>query len=165
MNRLTVSACAATLLLACSSTALGQGRHCSAALVAGEWAFTTTGSIRDIGPVSAVGGYKVDRLGNVTGSQTRSLNGDVADESFSGTVTVNADCTGVDVIQVYQSGILVRTSTLNVVYDDNGRGARAIFKSLVLSNGVSLYPVLTIEARKLLPGGGTRPTPDPAAAH
>lgn len=165
MNRLTVSACAATLLLACSSTALGQGRHCSAALVSGEWAFTTTGSIRDIGPVSAVGSYKVDRLGNVTGSQTRSLNGDVANEGFSGTVTVNADCTGVDVIQVYQSGILVRTSTLNVVYDDNGRGARAIFKSLVLSNGVSLYPVLTIEARKLFPGGGTRPMPDPAAAH
>lgn len=66
---------------------------------------------------------------------------------------------------MYQSGILVRTSTLNVVYDDNGRGARAIFKSLVLSNGVSLYPVLTIEARKLFPGGGTRPMPDPAAAH
>ena len=154
MKNLAVIACAAAVLLACSSTSLAQSRHCSAALVSGKWAFTTTGTVLGVGPVSAVGTYNTDRSGNLTGSQTRSLNGDVEDETFTGTITVNEDCTGVDVIQVYQSGLLVRTTTLNVVYDDNGRGARAIFTSLVLSNGVSLHPVLTIEARKLFPGGG-----------
>lgn len=153
MKNLAAIACATTLLfLACSSTTLAQNRNCSAALVSGRWAFTTTGTIPAVGPVSAVGTYTADKSGNLTGSQTRSLNGDVADETFTGTATVNDDCTGVDVIQVYQSGILVRTTTLNVVYDDSGRGARAIFTSLMLSNGVSLPTVLTIEARKLFPG-------------
>lgn len=153
MNRLAAIAFATTFFLACSSMTLAQSRHCSAASVAGRWAFTTVGTVVGIGPVSAVGTYNADRSGNLTGSQTRSLNGDVEDETFTGTITVNDDCTGVDVIQVYQSGLLVRTTTLNVVYDDNGRGARAIFTSLVLSNAVSLHPVLTIEARKLFPGG------------
>ena len=41
---------------------------------------------------------------------------------------------------------------LNLVYDDNGRAARAIFKSLVLPNGASLPAVLAIEAQKVFSG-------------
>ena len=144
----------AAFLLACPTSTLAQSRHCSAALVSGKWAFTTTGTIRAVGPVSAVGIYTADSSGNLAGSQTRSLNGDIAEETFTGTAIVNADCTGVDVIQVYESGVLVRTTTLNVVYDDIGRGARAIFKSLVQPDGKSLPTVLTIEAQKLFPGSG-----------
>ena len=154
MNRLAAIALPATLLLACSTTTLAQGRHCSAALVSGKWAFTTTGTIVGIGPVSAVGTYTADRSGHLTGSQTRSLKGDIADETFTGTATVNDDCTGVDVIEVYESGVLVRTTTLKIVYDANGRGARAIFIALVLSNGLTLKPVLTIEAQKMFSGEG-----------
>jgi hypothetical protein len=78
------------------------------------------------------------------------LNGSVADETFTGTATVNSDCTGTDSIQVFQDGSLVRTTTLHVVYDDKGREARAIFTSLVLQpSGVSLPSIITIEARKL----------------
>ena len=152
MNKFAAIAFAAASVLILLSTSYAQSRHCSAALVAGKWAFTTTGTIPIVGPVSAVGIFTADSSGNLVGSQTRSLNGDIADETFTGTATVNADCTGVDVIQVYESGVLVRTTTLNLVYDDNGRGARAIFRSLVLPNGANLPTVLTIEARKIFSG-------------
>jgi hypothetical protein len=65
---------------------------------------------------------------------------------------VNPDCTGTDTIQVFESGILVRTTTLHVVYDDHGQEARAVFTSLVLPDGTSLPSIITIEARRLFPG-------------
>ena len=131
---------------------LVPGLHaaCSTASVAGRFGFTTTGSIPAVGPVAATGIFTQDASGNITGAQTRSLNGSVADETFTGTATVNSDCTGTDTVQVFQDGSLVRTTTLHVVYDDNGREARAIFTSLVLQpSGVSLPSIITIEARKL----------------
>ena len=128
----------------------GLHAACSKAGVEGKWGFSTTGSIPAIGPVAATGLFNQDISGKITGSQTRSLNGDIADETFTGTATVNSDCTGTDTIQVFQDGNLVRTTTLNVVYDDNAREARAIFTSLVLPDGTNLPTVLTIEARRVL---------------
>jgi hypothetical protein len=128
----------------------GLHAACSKAGVEGKWGFSTNGSIPAIGPVAATGLFNQDREGNITGSQTRSLNGDIANETFTGTATVNSDCTGTDTIQVFQDGNLVRTTTLNVVYDDNAREARAIFTSLVLPDGTNLPTVLTIEARRVL---------------
>ena len=132
--------------------AMVPGLHaaCSKAGVEGKWGFSTNGSIPAIGPVAATGLFNQDISGNITGSQTRSLNGDIADETFTGAATVNSDCTGSDTIQVFQNGVLVRTTTLNVVYDDNAREARAIFTSLVLPDGTNLPTVLTIEARRVL---------------
>ena len=128
----------------------GLHAACSTASVAGRFGFTTTGFIPAVGLVAATGILTQDASGNITGAQTRSLNGSVADETFTGTATVNSDCTGTDTVQVFQDGSLVRTTTLHVVYDDNGREARAIFTSLVLQpSGVSLPSIITIEARKL----------------
>ncbi len=130
--------------------AAAVGAHtCSLASVAGTYSLTTTGSIPAIGPVAAVGVVTVEKSGNLSGGQTRSLNGAIADETFNGTATVNPDCTGTDVIQVFQDGVLVRTSTLNLVYEDNSRSARAIFTSIVLPDGTQLSSILTIEARRL----------------
>jgi hypothetical protein len=102
-----------------------------------------------LGPVAAVGLMTLDASGNISGSQTRSLNGDIADETFTGTATVNPDCTGTDTVSVFESGVLVRTSILKVVYDDNGRSARAIFTSIVLPDGTTLQSILTIDARRV----------------
>ena len=124
---------------------------CTSRTGAGTWGFTTTGSIPGIGAVAATGIFTQDESGNITGTQTRSLNGDIADETFTGTATVNPDCTGTDTIQVFDGGVLVRTTTLHVVYDDDGREGRAIFTSLVLPNGASLPSVLTIETRRVSP--------------
>jgi hypothetical protein len=139
-------------LSAASAARASDARSCSTASIAGKFGFTTTGSIPSIGPVAATGLFTQDASGNITGTQTRSLNGDIADETFTGTATVNRDCTGTDTIQVFQSGVLVRTTTLHVVYDDNGREARAIFTSLVLPDGTSLPSIITIEARRIFPG-------------
>src|SRR5437667_4018647 len=59
-----------------------------------------------VGQVAATGIFTQDASGNITGTQTRSLNGSVADETFTGTATVYSDCTGTDSIQVFQDGSL-----------------------------------------------------------
>ena len=80
-----------------------DGRRCSTDSIAGRFGFTTTGPIPAIGAVAATGVFTQDASGNITGTQTRSLNGDIADETFTGTATVNPDCTGTDTIQVFES--------------------------------------------------------------
>ena len=139
-------------LTAVSAAHASDARNCSTTSISGKFGFTTTGSIPAIGGVAATGIFTQDASGTITGTQTRSLNGEIADETFTGTATVNPDCTGTDTIQVFQSGVLVRTTTLHVVYDDNGREARAIFTSLVLPDGTSLPSIITIEARRIFPG-------------
>ncbi len=139
-------------LIAVSAAHASDARNCSTTSVAGKFGFTTTGSIPAIGPVAATGVLTLDRSGNITGAQTRSLNGDIADETFTGTAIVNPDCTGTNTIQVFEGGVLVRTTTLHVVYDDNGREASAVFTSLVLPDGTSLPSIITIEARRIFPG-------------
>jgi hypothetical protein len=141
---------AALITLAMLFAVPGVQAACTKASLAGKFGFTTSGTIPAIGPVAATGVFRQDASGAIVGTQTRSLNGDIADETFTGTATVTPDCTGTDTIQVFQDGNLVRTTTLNVVYDDNGREARAIFTSLLLPNGASLPSTITIQARKVL---------------
>jgi hypothetical protein len=131
------------------SPAQAEAQHCSVASASGKWAFTTTGSIQGVGDVAAVGIYTADPSGHLSGSQTRSLAGQVAAETFTGTFAVKPNCTGSATIQVFESGTLVRTSTLAVAYDDNIREQRAIFTSVVLPDGTSLPTVLTIQARRI----------------
>jgi hypothetical protein len=129
--------------------AQAQLPHCSNVSEAGTWAFTTTGLIVGIGPVAAVGSFTQDAAGNVTGAQTRSLAGVIAQETLSGKATVNPDCTATATINVFQAGTLVRTSTLDSVYDNNGKESRGIFTSIVLPNGASLGTVLTVDFKKV----------------
>jgi hypothetical protein len=129
----------------------GGDKTCSLANVSGKWAFSINGSIPAIGPVGAIGVFTQDASGNITGTETRSLNGDIADETLTGTATVSSDCSGKDTFQVFEDGVLVRTSTVNIVYDDNGRQARAVFTSVVLPDGTSLPSILTVESNKLFP--------------
>ena len=127
---------------------------CSNATAAGRWALTSTGLLfLPTGPVqvAAVGIFSQDESGNVTGSQTRSLGGSVADETFTGTVTVNSDCSATYAIDVFLNGSPARTTTLHVVYDNNLRSARGIFTVLVLPNGASLPTVITVDARRTFP--------------
>lgn len=129
--------------------------QCSSATGAGHWEFTVTGMvILPTGaavPVAQVGSYTADKAGNVAGSQTRSLGGNVAEETLTGTTSTNPDCTGKATVYVYdkQSGALVRTSTLDYVFVEDGRQIRGIITSVVLPNGASLAPVLTIEYRRI----------------
>jgi len=124
---------------------------CSNATLAGKWGFTGTGSLIGIGPVAATGIAAFDGKGNVSGSQTRSVNGDVADENFAGTYTVNSDCTETHVVQVFLSGQLVRTTTVQSVIDENGQHARSIYSKVELPDGTLLPAVITADATRLFP--------------
>ena len=59
---------------------------CTMASVAGNWGYTYTGTLilptRPV-PVAAVGRYTVDLNGNISGTQTRSVGGDTAQERLS----------------------------------------------------------------------------------
>jgi seryl-tRNA(Sec) selenium transferase len=117
-----------------------QARSCSLHRVSGRYGYTTNGTIPTLGAVAAVGQVTLDASGNLTGAQTASFNGAIVPETLSGTYTVNADCTGTATVNVYHSGVLARTTNLNVIYDDNERELRAIF----LTAGT----VLTIQGKR-----------------
>ena len=125
---------------------------CSAALVAGEWAYTETGSVFPSSvavPFAAVARYSLNAGGNLVGIATSSSGGTVSNVTLKGTGTVNADCTGTLTVGVYASGSLVRTATFDVVYVAGAREARAIIASLVLANGTIVPSVLTVDAKKV----------------
>ncbi|MDX6461334.1 MAG: hypothetical protein QOE55_5031 [Acidobacteriaceae bacterium] len=128
---------------------------CSAAAVAGDWAYTETGAVFPTGvavPFAAVARYTLEADGNLSGTATSSSGGTIANVTLKGTFTVNPDCTGTLTVGVYASGNLVRTASFDVVYVDGARGARGIVTSLVLVNGTIVPSVLTIDAEKVFKG-------------
>ena len=106
-----------------------HAKSCSLAGVAGRYGYTLSGTIvtPPVGPVVGVGHVTLEVSGNLSGAQTASFAGNIFNETLSGTYTVNPDCTGTATINVFRSGVLVRTSVLNLVYDDHQREIRAIF--------------------------------------
>jgi hypothetical protein len=129
-----------------------EASHCSTAAAAGKWAYTYTGTIfTQNGPLPAasVGHFTMDKAGNLTGSQTRSVAGNSGVEDISGTVSVNKDCTGTATINVLVNGQLQRTAVLAVVYDNNVNHARGIFQSLVLPDGTNVPVVITFDYARL----------------
>jgi hypothetical protein len=129
-----------------------KAAQCTQAGAAGKYGFTLTGVlILPTGPVplAAVGRATVDASGNVTGTEARSVGGQYADETLSGTLTANGDCTGSMTLNFYENGQLVRTSVLSTVTDSNGRELRMVQKSLTLPNGAVLPVVITVEARRI----------------
>jgi hypothetical protein len=127
-------------------------KACSVTAVAGEWAYTETGSVIPVSvaiPFAAVARYTLDAGGDLSGTATSSSGGTVANVTLKGTGTVNPDCTGTLTVGVYASGNLVRTATFDVVYVDGSREARAIIASLVLANGTIVPSVLTVDAKKV----------------
>lgn len=131
-------------------------RGCSTAKAAGEWGYVYTGTLflspTTPIPVAAVGRYTLDKEGNISGTQTRSIAlGETAQEVIKGTSTVNADCTGTATISVYdpKTGNLLRTAVLATVYVNSQREVRYLFESLVLPNGTSIRVVITADAKRL----------------
>jgi len=147
--------CGAFLLAVLMGTpAVAHTRSCSLSDTAGKYGFTLTGVVL-LGtgpvPIAAVGRAVLDDSGNVTGTESRSVGGGFADETFTGTYTVNPDCTGTTTLNFYESGKLVRTSILSIIFDDHEREIRMVQKSLQLPppSGAFLPVVITVEARRI----------------
>lgn len=126
---------------------------CSNASVSGKWEFTTNGTVVGIGPRDSLGIFTLDGTGKlVNGKATASLNGNITDETFSGTYSMNPDCTGKFATEIFDlSGNKLLTATLNIVFDDNVRELRAMYTSAVLPNGTALGTVITAHAKRLFP--------------
>ena len=140
------------LLAGVVCTPSASAAQCSLAGTAGKYGFTLTGVvILGTGPVpiAAVGEAVLDSAGNASGTESRSVGGGFADETFSGSYTANSDCTGTATIRFYESGQLVRTSVLSMVFDNNQREIRMVQKSLQLPNDAFLPVVITVEARRI----------------
>jgi hypothetical protein len=148
-----------TLLISIAALCLGVApavqaaeKKCSNAEAAGQWGFTLTGTlILPTGPVSgaAVGRLKLDTAGNVSGTEARNVGGGFANETITGSWTVNADCTGTLTVNVYESGNLVRTSVLALVFVDNASKVRAVQESLTIPDGTNVPAVITVDGNKL----------------
>jgi len=137
--------------------ASAQARSCSLTDSAGNYGFTLTGVVilgTAPAPIAAIGRATLDAGGNVSGTESRSVGGGFADETFTGTYAVNPDCTGTTTLNFYESGQLVRTSVLSIVFDNNEREIRMAQKSLQLPNGAFLPVVIIVEARRIFTDDG-----------
>jgi hypothetical protein len=154
MNFLKTTVLTFTLAIAMAVIASpAHAQHCSAARLAGNWGFTLNGVVvLPTGPVpiAAVGTAKLDEQGNVSGTEARSVGGQYADETLTGTFSVNPDCTGTTTINFYEDGQLVRISVLSFVVDDSNTEIRFVQKSLTLPDGTVLPVILTTEMKRML---------------
>ena len=130
-------------------------KGCSTESVAGNWGFTLMGTAIFPSPngpvpvpVAAVGRIAADDNGSLIGTEARSVGGGYADETATGSWTVNSDCTGTLQVNLYESGQLVRTSVTSIAFDDNSKEFRMVQKSLALPNGTEVPVIITLEGRK-----------------
>jgi hypothetical protein len=153
MKRMTL--CTALVISFAVLASLAPAAHaasCSTATVAGSWGFTLTGTavLPVVGPTlaAAVGRVSADVHGNLSGTEARSVGGGYADETLTGTWTVNSDCTGTLNANIYENGQLVRISVTTITFDDNSREFRMVQKSLTLPDGTAVPVIITLEGRK-----------------
>src|SRR5215475_10285307 len=129
---------AAALFLCASATPRALAARCSLEGAAGKYGFTLNGVVifpTGAVPIAAVGQAILNSDGSVSGTESRSVGGAFANETFDGTYTVNSDCTGSATLRFYEAGQLVRISILPLVFDNNQREIRMVQKSLELPNG------------------------------
>jgi hypothetical protein len=126
--------------------------HCSNAKAAGDWGLTLTGTlILPTGPVpgAAVARFSVDAAGNIAGTEARNVGGGFANETITGSWAVNSDCTATATVNIYESGVLARTSVLAIVFVDDLSKIRAVQESLTLPDGTPIPVVITLDGNKL----------------
>jgi len=134
--------------------AVQAAEHCSNAKAAGTWGLTLTGTlILPTGPVpgAAVGRVRIDADGDVSGTEARNVGGGFANETLTGSLTVNSDCTATLTVNIYELGVLVRTSVLAAVFVDDSNKVRMVQESLTLPDGTTIPVVITVDGIRLFP--------------
>lgn len=141
---------AASVILSLAAAARAEENSCSLTSAAGKYSFTDDGTVLGIGPRKAVGVFTLQASGKLTnGVATSSLNGSIAHETFSGSYTVNADCTGTITVQIYASGTEILALTLNFAFDAHMNELRGLFTSATAEpSGAPLATVISLDARR-----------------
>lgn len=147
---------AAVFAFALSTVALATPARaglCSNAKSAGNYGLTLSGTLITPGvgpaPIAAVVRAKLEADGTVSGTEARNVGGEYADETFTGTFTVNSDCTGTTTLNFFDAGQLARISVLSFVFDEDSNEIRMLQKSLTLPNGATIPVILTAEGRRI----------------
>ena len=100
-----------------------QAGECSNASIKGTYGFSCEGTIVGVGPLAVIGVFTADGKGNGSGVETLSLNGVIIPGvTFTGTYTVNADCTGSFVTTAPDGSVTHH----DFVIDDNKKEIRII---------------------------------------
>jgi len=150
IGRRIVVAAVAALLLSSLATQLSAQERCSAASLKGSYAFRVDGTnvsnpYVPAGPFSAVGRNTYDGLGHMTGVILVSSNGAMIPASYTGTYTLDADCTG------------SKSAALNIgltvdfyfVVDNNLRGIEMIATQAGPANSLAGGLTISGSARKI----------------
>ena len=143
--RILTIAAVTSLVLGIAPTAKAQvNRGCSNATLNGTYARTDTGFVTAppaiAGPLAGVSTVNFDGIGGTSGAGMSSLNGNISSSTFTGTYTVNADCTATYTTESNTG----RTGTAFFVIADNGNELHIVV--------TSPNTVLNCIARKLYPG-------------
>src|SRR5438105_15804039 len=116
--RATLSAVGLALFIAVALPA--QATQCSLANVAGSYGYTTSGFVAiapgTFLPAAAAGRITFDGNGHVNGIQTRDVAGSSLDDTYSGSYSVNPNCTGSFTVLVEPH---MPTSPVDLVCTDN----------------------------------------------
>jgi hypothetical protein len=134
----------------------GNDSACTAAMVAGTWVYSETGTVYISGvatPYASLGTYVLDSLGNISGSRTAFLSGDPTPRkaTIKGTATVNADCTGSETLYFYDgSGTLIGYGAKTLIFLNNGREVRKLIVPDMTIPGM-VPAVLLTEGKKMFP--------------
>lgn len=143
-NTFTIAAVTA-LALSVAPTARADDKGCSNASLQGTFAYTGTGFIVTpavaAGPFAEVGTQTFDGKGATTTTFTASQNGNIFQMTFTGTYTMNPDCTGTITLQTPAP---FPTVTLFFVVGDNLNE----FHAIETAPGA----VVTRIGRRLFPG-------------
>jgi len=125
-------------------------QQCSSAGAVGKYAFSDHGTVIGVGPRAAVGLLTFKPSGQIEGTVTASLDGNIAQTVLSGTYAVNPDCSGTATFGEFDgSGNLILTVTVAIAWDASMQEARFLFTSVVLADGPSLPIAIDGDARKL----------------
>ena len=119
-RRIIVTVVATLLISSLATHARAEGR-CSNASLHGSYAFQVDGNGN--GPFAAVGRNTYDGKGVIGGAIVVSLNGAIISDTYTGTYTVNDDCTGIKSATLDKAGLTVN---FYFVVDSNLRELRMI---------------------------------------
>jgi hypothetical protein len=137
-----VAAVVTALALGIAPAAKAQNRGCSNLTLKGTYADKDTGFITGAGQFAGVNIETFDGNGGLTGSGFSSVNGAISSGTYSGTYTVNPDCTGTYTVEF--SGIPPIHAFF--VLDEGGNELQV----LITDSGNTI----TCVAKKLFPGLG-----------
>jgi hypothetical protein len=84
--------------------------------------------------------------------EINNLGGSAIRETIMGTITVRPDCAGALVANLYEAGVLVRTSYIHLQYQVGATELQAILEEVDPPDNSILPVVITINGKRVFPG-------------